>query len=869
MGKQKVAPAEESQPVVKWLLKPRRELAAVARWFCCHTGHHAAPSTPQDVPVDRQSDTAPCRLCPGFAGRSRSDVECWRATEADVLEWLNDVLARTFPDRAMVVVVDWLRSFTAPYDRPIFRVEATSEGSSAPEAYIVKVALGDEFGPGTTPAKGEQISARLERESAGYRYIHAQGLNKASPVFARLDEGYRKNGSLLSLKYSDAEQTLRAGDAVYTLEESLLDACNGGQRFFDSVESTIVHLFAELEDVWYRHAQPRERKAMHADYFQRRLGPGRRKWLDSDTEAGRARDEVLWALRDQDIEFLDPALYFNPDCWPQAPEMLVGTAHGDLHARNVLVGVVEGESGWPIVFDYEDVVCCNPVGWDFVKLETELKKSAFSDPVFLKAGSDNELIHRLFEYELELNKRTEFCYNHNSWAERVPGINGTPPAERLAHAILTVRRMAWKCLELRRGRSRKWLHEYYFLLAAYGVYAARFAARREVRPLKTLFISAGIAAFRHAYGEDLGQRKVALRKCDAWDAIANACSGIQSPEVAADARDPGGSDAAHSEPSAAAGSPNDAVAASIRVWKPGDVDIHRGNLMYAKQLARSRQRACLDQAIRLLRQIMNDHPFVLEPAYECVFAILELAQLTRAQRQKSPTQLDASQEEVEGDSKCRELWSEADRLLKRADAQFRRQMHHELLSRRGRLCKDQADAQLADGHLERAEVLYKQAAVAYENAAKVSDPSEKYYPGINAATCFWLSHENNRGQAEQQAEAVLKWVKIEEEKLTTPEIMEKDDARRSLMWVLASKGEALVVRGLSADNNGRKWLDAARTAYVAALDIAKREGELKQQSETMLQQLERIRVVAVQRGLKAGEETLNPLIATLQETARA
>ena len=53
--------------------------------------------------------------------------------------------------------------------------------------------------------------------------------------------------------------------------------------------------------------------------------------------------------------------------------------HGDLHGRNILVGIVRDQAMWPTVFDYEDMCPCNLIGWDFVKLETELKIRAYVD----------------------------------------------------------------------------------------------------------------------------------------------------------------------------------------------------------------------------------------------------------------------------------------------------------------------------------------------------------------------------------------------------------------------------------------------------------------------------------------------------------
>src|SRR5207248_1022955 len=50
-----------------------------------------------------------------------------------------------------------------------------------------------------------------------------------------------------------------------------------------------------------------------------------------------------------------------------------GCSDGDLHGRNVLVSVLDDDVTLPAVFDYSDMGLANLVGWDFIKLETELK----------------------------------------------------------------------------------------------------------------------------------------------------------------------------------------------------------------------------------------------------------------------------------------------------------------------------------------------------------------------------------------------------------------------------------------------------------------------------------------------------------------
>src|SRR5262249_21122600 len=86
-----------------------------------------------------------------------------------------------------------------------------------------------------------------------------------------------------------------------------------------------------------------------------------------------------------DDDFLDPVDAFRflldaaqsrppQNCFPW---VLRGRSHGDLHGRNVLVGRVDDAVHWPALYDYEAMANDNLIGWDFVKLETELKVRAF------------------------------------------------------------------------------------------------------------------------------------------------------------------------------------------------------------------------------------------------------------------------------------------------------------------------------------------------------------------------------------------------------------------------------------------------------------------------------------------------------------
>ena len=90
------------------------------------------------------------------------------------------------------------------------------------------------------------------------------------------------------------------------------------------------------------------------------------------------------------------------------PVVVRGPSHGDLHGRNVLVGVEDGkdEVVHPALFDYEHMAADNLIGWDFVKLETELKIRAYPY-VFADQGPIRRYIAAVQAFELELAEKTE------------------------------------------------------------------------------------------------------------------------------------------------------------------------------------------------------------------------------------------------------------------------------------------------------------------------------------------------------------------------------------------------------------------------------------------------------------------------------
>jgi tetratricopeptide (TPR) repeat protein len=175
-------------------------------------------------------------------------------------------------------------------------------------------------------------------------------------------------------------------------------------------------------------------------------------------------------------------------------------------------------------------------------------------------------------------------------------------------------------------------------------------------------------------------------------------------------------------------------------------------------------------------------------------------------------------------------------------------MHEELLSRAGRLAKDRADYWLEKGEPEKARGYYREAARQYGEATKA--PGGHYYPGVNEATCWLLAQ--NLEQAGQKAEAVLARLKTEERRVRAGASSE------DLMWVLASKGEALIVAG------SKGWRPRAERAYREALDIVRAADRSRQIRETMFRQLDRILHALKTPARKEDAKSLEAMISALK-----
>jgi hypothetical protein len=434
---------------------------------------------------------------------------------------LERILAQTFP-QTTVVVHDQYVSYRRSDEKLVLLVEVHDPAYQ--RTAVVKIAPPE----------------RLRREIAGWQSCCPIGLGH-DLVFMTLEEhrDQAQPGSpLVSLVYSDAQQLLGV-DRTITLEAALLDAVRYGNPTLSSVDFVLTQLFERLGLLLY--ARSFVDDPAREDYVFDLPGlHGKLKLWEEDDPPRNTRQDVNTAALTQTGAFRDPVEFlryveaFVP--WELAPavapgeprpskvqrptpspgpadrtpadllpRLLRGCAHGDLHGRNVLVGIIRNRALWPAVFDYEDMSPRNLPGWDFVKLETELKARAY--PGLFAGLSIQGYIEAVQHFEMELNEQTEAC--HRSWKWSALRDDEPTPADRLRAVLLAIRHQAARHLGEDRGRAGEWLHEYYFLLACYGVSVSSF---QNLLPLERAgaYLSAGVATARYLwYRQEQWERAVA------------------------------------------------------------------------------------------------------------------------------------------------------------------------------------------------------------------------------------------------------------------------------------------------------------------------------------------------------------------------
>ena len=300
-----------------------------------------------------------------------------------------------------------------------------------------------------------------------------------------------------------------------------------------SVERVIRQIYTDMYRWFYRSPRADPRTAVR--FYKRQLESALDHWTTKSSRVELRRD-AIWLFCGQeppafhDGDYLDP---YDFVCWAlkptRIPQTLIGNSHGDLHGRNVLVGIQRGEAEYPAIFDYGAMGDANVLVWDYVKLETELKvrewmrlyqdedvrrevlsrsprarrwklllpheKAAIDVPMgALRA----EQLAFAFEFEkllAELTSRIDTTADAES-PETLGGkpITGKKKLDRALGILLSIRQEAALWLGARqpqREQRSAWRDEYYFALAVYALSTAKW----DYKCFETAFalVSGGVA----------------------------------------------------------------------------------------------------------------------------------------------------------------------------------------------------------------------------------------------------------------------------------------------------------------------------------------------------------------------------------------
>ena len=368
-------------------------------------------------------------------GRPAIGTGPWTGVLEATLDHLNELLALTF-EGASVVVKDQVIGYRRKKDLFILLVEAFGNDEEN-----VRPVCGQDRHEGEA-RKGNRGLESLP--PAGTETRPGVPQPAAGPA-ATFD-----NRTWMSLVYGDAQQFLGVR-ATVTFEEAALECVRSGFPKILSIGVVINELFERIGHLLYsqgfvddpgharfriRPAQTRSRPRALGDRpvvpgraagcqrtgRQRRrtvsrprrlpaLPSGLRSLAASPSRTARMPSQTAVGQP----EPTDSRLLPRPKVTDLIPRMLRGCAHGDLHGRNILVGIVRDQAMWPTVFDYEDMSPRNLIGWDFVKLETELKIRAYIDLFGGTAAA--KFIQQVQRFEIELSLATEECHRNRSWPE--------------------------------------------------------------------------------------------------------------------------------------------------------------------------------------------------------------------------------------------------------------------------------------------------------------------------------------------------------------------------------------------------------------------------------------------------------------------
>lgn len=571
-----------------------------------------------------------------------------------LLAELSAALQETFETASAVIVIERINGYSQGIlKNHVLRIEYVDETGES-HAAIVKL------------ADGEKLAKELDAWECCRRLSNSRGV-----VLMPLRRGILgADGLPRTIVYEDAKQRLRAARLI-NLEDAVLNCCRWNDPECGSIEHVLDEIFLEMRNHLYQRTHPENDPTKLADELLDRLLGGIDAWKSPHSQQDDCRAMVMTVLPGNVLDLLDPLDYLPTLLTRRRhlPEVMRGCAHGDFHGKNILVGIDGEKATYAAVFDYEDMGRDLLVGWDFAKLETELKVRAY-EKIF--PGEESDFIQQVYEFEQRLAEETRERSKRETWGIAA---KRETPAEWLFALLIALRGQAKESLAYRVSRSHSWQHEYYFILAAYGLYVGKFSETYGRRQFLSAFISAAAASEQHAWAKNASE-DITLR------AAARAKLAIQDDRP--DER------------------PDIAEAESFHV-----------PFAFAKEYSRSRQPKFVTAATEILTALRDKFPYVLEIWQELALAHLELLDLTRD----------------------RQHLHAAKRVLSELDTRYPYRRHYETLCRHGRLWKDCGDFSFDEGDTQTALNDYQESLEAYLAAYETGH----YYPGINASTIYLLA----------------------------------------------------------------------------------------------------------------------------------
>jgi hypothetical protein len=245
-------------------------------------------------------------------------------------------------------------------------------------------------------------------------------------------------------------------------------------------------------------------------------------------------DYLCWAFEQDETTIPGPGDNQDPTTANgKLPPTLIGRSHGDLHGRNILVGHQRGEVEFPVVIDYGEMDTSNVLVWDFVKLEMELKTrilprlyndaaaretvltarhaakkpprdaapSATLDPDERDRADRARRLAFFYEFEHMLALETSQIHSEQDAESREPPgqkreFFKSQKVDRALAILVRIRQEAALGLGYRQdGRHSRWLEEYQFALAVYGLGTVKWA-NYTVDQIESALVSSGVAAAR-------------------------------------------------------------------------------------------------------------------------------------------------------------------------------------------------------------------------------------------------------------------------------------------------------------------------------------------------------------------------------------